>query len=60
MNDQLGRSVSRKWRGSKKLFGKEVQKIKRGVKGDSKSVKDKDVKILVGKWRDGGNILMSC
>ena len=58
MDEDFGRNLSNKWRECKKLFWKEVKKVRGGAKSGSKGVKNKDGRMLVEKhevvdrWRD--------
>ncbi|WP_435325960.1 hypothetical protein, partial [Klebsiella pneumoniae] len=45
--DEFGRNLSEKWKECKKLFWKEVKKVRQGNQGSNKGVKDKNGRELV-------------
>ncbi len=49
VDEEFGRKLSEKWRECKKLFWKEVTKVREGNKGNSVGVKDKNGQVLVEK-----------
>ncbi len=51
VDEEFGRNLSEKWRECKKLFWKEVKKVREGNKGNSVGVKDKSGQVLE-RWRE--------